>query len=93
MKQIFAHLVENFFVQRLISLLIFLFVECYLNYDNFNLCNFTVGYKSKTPPIRYVVVAPIDQKAVDDIIGPRALMFKENEKGLKFRHEVMKNFV
>ena len=38
-----------------------------------------VGCTSKSPPIRYVVVEPIDQKAVDEMIGPNAL----REKTLK----------
>jgi len=40
------------------------------------LYNLTVGCNSKSPPIRYVVVAPIDQKAVDEMIGPNALQEK-----------------
>lgn len=32
-----------------------------------------VGYSSAKPPIKYVGVDPMDQKAVDDTIGPSAL--------------------
>lgn len=39
-----------------------------------------VGWIRRMPPMRYVVVAPIDQKAVDDTIGPKALASAPSER-------------
>ena len=56
-------------------------------YDNLNLYNLTVGCNSKSPPIRYVVVEPIDQKAVDEMIGPKAL--REKTKTFNIKNQIL----
>lgn len=38
-----------------------------------------VGCNNKNPPMRYVIFAPIIQKHVDEIIGPRALARAPND--------------